>query len=76
MSNKLSSRKASDDCAKFPSKKHVNEIRNLLVEYGAIENDREMWNLQLADATEETIKSTYRNVDKDYNPWSGHEAYF
>ena len=51
-------------------------MRNLLLEYGAMENDsdRERWNLrQLADVAEETLKNNYKNIDKDYNPWSGHE---
>ena len=54
-------------------------MRDLLLQYGANESDkdRERWDLrQRADIAEKVMKNNYKNIDKDYNPWSGNEVDF
>ena len=54
-------------------------MRDLLLQHGAKENDkdRKRWDLrQQADIAEKIIKNNYKNIDKDFNPWSGNEADF
>ncbi len=63
----------------FAKEKYVTEMRDLLLQYGAIESDkdRERWTLrQRADVAEKIMKNNYKNIDKDYNPWSGNEIDF
>jgi len=60
----------------FASEKHVVQMRDLLLQYGANESDkdRERWALrQQADISEKIMKNNYKNIDKDYNPWSGND---
>ena len=50
-----------------------------ILEHGGNENDkdRERWDLrQRADIAEKIMKDNYKNIDKDYNPWSGNEMDF
>ena len=63
----------------FSAERYVAEMRGLLLQYGANENDkdRERWDLrQRADVAEKIMKNNYKNIDKDYNPWSGNEMDF
>ena len=63
----------------FAREKYVTQMQELLLQYGAIENDkdRERWDLrQRTDEAEETMTNNYKNIDKDYNPWSGNEMGF
>ena len=63
----------------FAKENHVTQMRNLLLQYGANENDkdRKRWDLrQQADIAEKIMKNSYKNIDKDFNPWSGNEADF
>ena len=63
----------------FTTEKYVTEMRDLLLQYGAGENDkdRERWDLrQRADVAEKILKNNYKNIDKDYNPWSGDDMDF
>ena len=49
-------------------------MRDLLLQYGANESDkdRERWDSrQQADIAEKSMTNNYKNTDKDYNPWSG-----
>jgi len=49
-------------------------MRNLLLQYGANESDkdRERWDSrQQTDIAEKIMKNNYKKIDKDYNPWSG-----
>jgi len=61
----------------FASEKYVAQMRDLLLQHGAKESDkdRERWDLrQQADISEKIMKNNYKNIDKDYNPWSGTEV--
>lgn len=63
----------------FAKESHVTQMRDLLLQYGANENDkdRKRWDLrQQADISEKIMKNNYKNIDKDFNPWSGNEADF
>ena len=63
----------------FAKEKYVTQMRDLLLQYGANENakDRERWDLrQRADVAEKIMKNNYKNIDKDYNPWSGNDMDF
>ena len=63
----------------FAKEKYVTEMRDSLLQYGANESDkdRERWDLrQRADVAEKIMKSNYKNIDKDYNPWSENELDF
>jgi len=63
----------------FAKERYVAEMRDLLLRYGANENekDRERWDLrQRADVAEKIMKNNYENIDKDYNPWSGNDMDF
>ena len=63
----------------FAAERHVAQMRDLLLQFGANENDkdRERWDLrQRADVAEKIMKNNYKNIDKDYNPWSGNEMDF
>ena len=63
----------------FAAERYVAEVRDLLLQYGANENakDREILDLrQRADVAEKLMKNNYKNIDKDYNPWSGNEMDF
>ena len=63
----------------FAKESHVTQMRNLLLQYDANENDkdRKRWDLrQQADIAEKIMKNNYKNIDKDFNPWSGNEADF
>ena len=54
-------------------------MRDLLLQYGANESDkdRERWySRQQADIAEKIMKNNYKNIDKDYNPWSGNDMDF
>ena len=58
---------------------YVTQMRDLLLQHGAKESDkdRERWDLrQRADIAEKVMKNNYKNIDKDYNPWSGNEVDF
>ena len=60
----------------FAAERYVAPMRDLLLQYGANESDkdRERWDSrQQADIAEKIMKSNYKNIDKDYNPWSGNE---
>ena len=62
----------------FAREKDVAEMRDLLIQHGAKEGDkdRERWDLrQRADVAEKIMKN-YNNIDKDFNPWSGNEVDF
>ena len=57
----------------FAPMKYVVEMRSLLLEYGANENnkDRERWELRKQAGFDERIcVDNDKNIDKDYNPWS------
>ena len=63
----------------FAKEKYVTEMRDLLLHYGANENDkdRDRWELrQHADVAEKIRKNNYKTIDTDYNPWSGNEIAF
>ena len=63
----------------FATERYVTQMRDLLLQYGAFENDadRERWMLrQRADVAEQIMKNNYKNIDKDYNPWSASETDF
>jgi len=63
----------------FSAERYVAEMRGLLLQYGANENDkdRERWDLrQGTDVAEKILKNNYKNIDKDYNPWSGNDMDF
>jgi len=59
----------------FASERYVTEMRDLLLQYGANESDKDRarWELRKsADLAEKSMKSNCNNIiDKDYNPWSG-----
>ena len=62
----------------FATERYVTQMRELLLQYGVVENDadRERWRLrQRADVAEHIMKN-YKNIDKDYNPWSANERDF
>ena len=63
----------------FAKEKDVAQMRDLLLQYGANENekDKQRWDLrQRADVAEKIMKDNYKNIDKEYNPWSGNEMDF
>ena len=63
----------------FATERYVTPMRELLLQYGAFETDadRERWMLrQRADVAEQIMKNNYKNIDKDYNPWSASETDF
>jgi len=63
----------------FAKEKDVAEMRDMLLQFGANENekDKQRWDLrQRADVAEKIMKNNYKNIDKDYNPWSGNEMDF
>ena len=63
----------------FAAERYVAQMRDLLLQYGANESDkdRERWDSrQQADIAEKVMKNNYKNIDKDYNPWSGNEVDF
>ena len=63
----------------FAAERYVTQMRELLLQYGAFETnaDRERWMLrQRADVAEQIMKNNYKNIDKDYNPWSASETGF
>ena len=63
----------------FATERYVTPMRDLLLQYGAFETDadRERWRLrQRADVAEQIMKNNYKNIDKDYNPWSASETDF
>ena len=63
----------------FATERYVTQMRDLLLQYGAFENDadRERWMLrQRADVAEQIMKNNYKNIDKGYNPWSATETDF
>ena len=63
----------------FAAERYVAQMRDLLLQYGANESDkdRERWDLrQRADVAEKIMKNNYKNIDEDYNPWSGNEMDF
>jgi len=63
----------------FAKERYVAEMRDLLLQHGANESDkdRERWDLrQRADVAEKIMKNNYENIDKDYNPWSGNDMDF
>ena len=63
----------------FAKEMYVVEMRDLLLQHGAKESDkdRERWDLrQRADIAEKVMKNNYKNIDKDYGPWSGNEMDF
>ena len=63
----------------FAKESYVTQMRDLLLQHGANESDkdRERWDLrQRADIAEKVMKNNYKNIDKDYNPWSGNEVDF
>ena len=63
----------------FATERYVTQMRDLLLQYGAFETDadRERWMLrQRADVAEQIMKNNYKNIDKDYNPWSANERDF
>ena len=63
----------------FAKEKDVAEMRDMLLQFGANENekDKQRWDLrQRADVAEKIMKDNYKNIDKDYNPWSGNEMDF
>ena len=60
----------------FAAQRYVAEMRSLLLHHSAKENDkdRESWDLRhRADVAEKIMKNNYKNIDKDFNPWSGNE---
>ena len=63
----------------FAAERYVAQMRDLLLQYGANESDkdRERWySRQQADIAEKIMKNNYKNIDKDYNPWSGNDMDF
>ena len=63
----------------FAAERYVAQMRDLLLQYGANESDkdRERWDSrQQADIAEKIMKNNYKNIDKDYNPWSGNDMDF
>ena len=63
----------------FAAERYVAQMRNLLLQYGANESDkdRERWDSrQQADIAEKIMKNNDKNIDKDYNPWSGNDMDF
>jgi hypothetical protein len=63
----------------FAAERYVAQMRDLLLQYGANQSDkdRERWDLrQRADIAEKMLKNNYKNIDKDYNPWSGNDIDF
>ena len=64
---------------RFAAERYVAQMRDLLLQYGANESDkdRERWDSrQQADIAEKIMKNNYKNLDKDYNPWSGNDMDF
>ena len=62
----------------FASMKHVAEMRDLLLQYGANENneDKARWELrQRTDFCEMIRINKERDIDKDYDPISGSADY-
>ena len=58
----------------FATERYVAQMRDLLLQYRANESDkdRERWDShQQADIAEKVLNNNYKNIDKDYNPWSG-----
>ena len=58
----------------FHAERYVAPMRDLLLQYGANESDkdRERWDSrQQTDIAEKIMTNNYKNIDKDYNPWSG-----
>ena len=58
----------------FAPEKYVANMRDLLLEFGANESDddKKRWELrQRADFAEKIRISNEKNIDKDYDPWSG-----
>ena len=63
----------------FAAERYVAQMWDLLLQYGANESDkdRERWySRQQADIAEKIMKNNYKNIDKDYNPWSGNDMDF
>ena len=63
----------------FAKESYVTQMRDVLLKHGAKESDkdRERWDIrQRADIAEKVMKNNYKNIDKDYNPWSGNEVDF
>ena len=63
----------------FAKDKDVAQMRDLLLQCGANENDRERegWDLhQRASVAEKIRKNNRKNIDKAFNPWSGNEVDF
>ena len=61
------------------AERYVAEMRGLMLQYGANDNDKdqEKWDLcQRADVAEKILKNNYKHIDKDYNPWSGNDMDF
>ena len=57
---------------------HVEEMRNLLLQYGANENDddKARWRSRQETDLYETIRlNNEREIDKDYDPLSGSVEY-
>ena len=57
----------------FANEKHVAEMRNLLLQFGADESDedRARWSLRRrSDICERIRSNVYNSVDKNYNPWT------
>ena len=62
----------------FAKMSHVAEMRDLLLQYGANENDEDeaRWELRRrADFCERIRINNYNNIDKDYDPFSGSVEY-
>ena len=62
----------------FAHEKHVAEMRDLLLEFGAIETDedKDRWKLrQRSDFCEKLQKSIYDSIDKDYDPMTASVEY-
>jgi len=62
----------------FAHEKHVAEMRNLLLEFGANESDedKERWKLrQRSDFSDRLQMSIYNSIDKEYDPISGSVEY-
>jgi len=63
----------------FAKESYVTQMRDLLLQHGAKESDkdRERWDLrQRADIAEKVMENNYKNIDKDNNPWSGNKMDF
>ena len=62
----------------FAKMNHDAEMRDLLLQHGANENneDKARWELrQRADFCERIRINNYNNIDKDYDPFSGSVEY-